>query len=835
MQLTQANETLLGLISDSDRFSAQIESINATLSALTLQGADERVTMMAADTAIAEIGTRREQLGEVMAQKQTIIAESAKEHEALLTDLDAAQETIDSCTNSMSGRQMLFDTRKQKLDALKQQIDIMALDEGEKRRRAQILTDLENHLEGFGAAVKAVVQTAKSSKLSGVHGPVSHIISVETKYAAAIECALGAAMQNIVVSRESDAKRAIQYLKENKIGRATFLPIESIKPRFFKESGVEKKAGFVAMASDLVKADKKYDAIISSLLGGIAVAEDIDAAVAIAKAYGYRFKVVTLDGQVVNAGGSLTGGALSKNAGVLSRRGDIEKLLKQADELKESIAKKSEEYESGKAQLDTMEAEIRVAQSAITTAQEDKIRVLGEIKRVEEQSAAAQEDLDRFVHEEEELAARLSERQAEKENAQKRLDEIQVRSGEEQSRLDQLSGGRDESFSVRKTWEEKIGELKTSIFEHERDIDVIRSSIRELNSFVSGQADRVDRMRLEIDALTKQNETIAADMESLRQQAASYREQATQIRDSVADLLRHREELEQGIHFMRLQERELSADREKINGELVRLEERKISMVHKYDETIQKLYDEYGLTRSEAEEKGTIPDDIPAAQRRLAELNGKIRALGTVNVAAIEEYKEVSERFEFLSAQVKDIEESREQLYRLIADLTVQMKTTFVERFSAINANFSDVFTALFGGGTAELRLTDPENTLESGIEILAQPPGKNVSIIEQLSGGEKALIAISIYFAVMKVNPPPFCVLDEVDAALDDVNVTRFADYLRLMCDATQFILITHRRGSMEEADMLYGVTMQEKGVSKLLELNISELESRMKLKMEP
>lgn len=834
-QLDQANDTLLHLISDSESFSSQIEAINAALGALTLQGADARVAMMAADTAIEEIHERTVVLDQAISQKQKIISDAAREREALAHDLDAAQETVDSCSNSLAGRQLLLDSRREKLDGLKKRIDAMLLDEGEKRRRAQILKDLESHLEGFGAAVKSVVQASHNGKLSGIHGPVSHIISVENKYAAAVECALGAAMQHIVVTRESDAKRAIQYLKSNQLGRATFLPLESMKPRSFKEAGVDKKAGFVAMAVDLVQADAKYSNVLSGLLGGIVVAEDIDAASSIGKAYAYRFKVVTLDGQVVNPGGSLTGGSLSKNAGILSRRGDIEKLLAKADELKGAAAKLNEEYEESRSQLDTMEAEIRIAQSAITTAQEDKIRILGEIKRVEEQIATAQGDLDRFAAEAGELKSRLAERRSEKESAQTHLEEVRLQSEEKQNELDRLSGGRDESFAIRKDWEDKINVFKTSIFEKERDIDVIRSSIHELNSFISGQADRRERMRSEIEALTHQNAEISSQIESLNQQAESYRRNAAQVRDSVSDLLRKRDELDQGVQAMRTEERNLSADREKINGELVRLEERKIAMVHKYDDTIQKLYDEYGLTRSEAEEKGTIPEDIPAAQRRLAELSGKIRALGTVNVAAIEEYKEVSERYEFLCAQVKDIEESRDQLNRLIEDLTKQMKSTFLDRFRAINVGFSEVFTSLFGGGSAELRLSDPENTLESGIEILAQPPGKNVSIIEQLSGGEKALIAISIYFAVMKVNPPPFCVLDEVDAALDDVNVNRFAEYLRRMSAATQFIVITHRRGSMEEADMLYGVTMQEKGVSKLLELNVSELESRMKLKVEP
>ena len=833
-QLEQANEALLRLITDSDAFSSQIETLNVTLNTLSMKSSDERVAWMAADTAMEEIRTRSLLIEKTSAEKQESIEKAQQEQKALLADLHAAEETMEECANGLKGRQLLFNSRKEKCEALKAQLDALSLDEKEKRRRAQILKDLEKNMEGFGFAVKSVVQASQNAKLSGVHGAVSHIISVESRYSAAVECALGAALQNVVVDSESDAKRAIQYLKSNKLGRATFLPISSIKPRFFKEAGLEKSRGFVGMAVDLVRADKKYDAILSSLLGGIAVSEDIDTAVAMAKAYGYRFKVVTLDGQVVHAGGSLTGGSMSKNAGLLSRQGDIAKLLAEADELAKSIAEKTKSYEQNRAELDAMEAELRVAQSAITTAQEDKIRILGEIKRVKEQLSLTRLDLEKLSEESAELSARLAERQAEKARAEKSLEEIQEESAQHQAKLDQLMGGRDESSSVRKEWEEKIGAFKTSIFEHQRDIDVLHTSIRELNSFVSGQDDRMNKIRQDIDVFRLQNEQIRAEISTLREQAAADRSKAEDMRAAVSDLLRQRDEWDQKIQSMRVEERTLSAEREKMNGELVRLEERKISMVHEYDDTIKKLYDEYGLTRSEAEEKGTIPEDIHAAQRRLVELRSKIRALGNVNVSAIEEYQEVKERYEFMTAQVTDIEQSRDQLYRLIANLTQQMETTFLDRFRAINAHFGKVFVELFGGGTAELRLTDPDNTLESGIEILVQPPGKNISIIEQLSGGEKALIAISIYFAVMKVNPPPFCILDEVDAALDDVNVTRFADYLRKMSVGTQFIVITHRRGSMEEADMLYGVTMQEKGISKLLELNVSELETKMKLKAE-
>lgn len=832
--LDQANDKLLGLISDSDGFSAQIEQFNLLLNALSVKSSDERVALIAAETAIEEIIARRDVIASSVTEKNGTLESLNNEHKLLLKDLDVAEETIAECNNSLSGRKLIFISRGEECEKLKKEIDTLTLDEGEKRRRAQILKDLEKSMEGFGYAVKSVVQAADGGKLGGVHGPVSHIMSVESKYSAAIECALGAALQNIVVDNETDAKRAINYLKSNKLGRATFLPMTAIKPRLFKESGLDDCTGFVSVAVDLVKFDKKYDSILSNLLGGIVVAEDIDCAVSIAKKYGYRFKVVTLDGQVVNAGGSLTGGSLSKNAGILSRRGDIDKLISQADEIANKIKAVNEKYTAKQAELAALEAEMLVAQSAITTAQEDKIRILGEIKRVEEQIGLNEADVAKLNEEASSNEARLTELNAEKQRAENSIEQLRVQSADNQLQLDTLVGGRDASSNVRKELEEEIGNFKTGIFEKERDIDVLKSSIAELNTFVSGQDERVIKMRADIDAILAQNEVINTEIVALQEQADSLRQQAEETRASVSALLIQRDELDKSVQNMRVEERTLAADREKMNGELVRLEERKISMVHEYDDTIKKLYDEYGLTRSEAEEKGTIPKDIPAAQRRLVELRSKIRGLGNVNVSAIEEYKEVSERYEFMSAQIADIEQSREQLTKLIAELTQQMETTFVERFNAINAYFGQVFVKLFGGGTAELRLTDPENTLESGIEILAQPPGKNISIIEQLSGGEKALIAISIYFAVMKVNPPPFCVLDEVDAALDDVNVNRFSEYLRRMSEQTQFIVITHRRGSMEEADMLYGVTMQEKGISKLLELNVSELESRLKLKAE-
>ncbi len=829
--LDAANDTLLGLISDSDVFSSQIELLNSTLNSLAVKSSDERVRLMATDTSSEAIRVRNETIDASLAEKQDISNKLNTEHSELLKDLDATEETISEYSNSLKGRELIFNSRTQKCEEIGKLINDLSLDEGEKRRRAQILKDLENNMEGFGNSVKGVVQAAETGKLGGVHGPVSRILTVDKKYAIAIECALGAALQNIVVNNESDAKKAINYLKTNKLGRATFLPLTSIKPRFFNEKGLDDLDGFVGIASEIVSNDKKYDDIISYLLGGIVVAEDIDCAVNIAKKYNYRFKVVTVDGQVVNSGGSLTGGSVSKSAGILSRTNDIKKLIEEADLIADKIKAETERYNKAKNELSVIEAEMKIATSAITTAQEDKIRVLGEIKRVEEQIELINSEVEKLENERSENLAKLDSLANEKSSVEASLEDIKNKVAENQLKLDELIGGRDEHSSTRKTLETQIGEHKTSIFELQRDIDVIRTSINELNSFVNGQDERVARMTSEIESITLANDAVRAEIEALTASAAELRINAQEAKASVADFLKSKDDFDKSIQEMRVEERGLAADREKINGELVRLQERKIAMVHEYDDTIKKLYDEYSLTRSEAEEKGKIPDDIPSAQRRLVELRGKIRALGSVNVSAIEEYKEVSERYEFLSAQLDDVEKSRKQLYELIAGLTEQMEKTFIEQFNAINSHFSKVFVELFGGGTAELRLEDRDNILESGIEIVVQPPGKNISIIEQLSGGEKALIAISIYFAVMKVNPPPFCILDEVDAALDDVNVNRFAEYLRRMSELTQYIMITHRRGSMEEADMLYGVTMQEKGVSKLLELNVSELENKFKL----
>lgn len=830
-QFVEVQSQLLNLVSESDSYSQKIDALNRELNVLTAANAELKINLTTAKTALEGITGRTDDINSAIKEKETLVEKYKNELKSLDSDLRHCDETVSECKNSISGCEMLLAKRQEKYDSIKSNIDKLTLDEAEKRRRAQMIEDLEKNMEGFAHSIKTVISCAEKNELPGIHGTVYQLLKVEQKYAVAIEAALGNAIQNIVVSTEENAKTAINYLKATKSGRATFLPLTSVRPRHFKHGGVDNCIGYVGIASELIKCDKKHDVIASSLLGEIVVAEDIDSAIAIARKYSYGFKIVTLDGQIINSGGSMTGGSLAKNAGILSRTGEIAKLREAADKIAAQISSENERLKAAKEAISSLEAELISSKGELTTANEDKIRVLGEIKRVTDQIKVNQEDIDKLNGEKHLLMSRNDELEKLQKSADAEIAANESKAEALTSQLNTLTGGKDHTSMQREALSAKAADISAQSFALKKEVELLNSAISELEARMSGQSQRTDELLAEIDMITKQNSNIEVIISDLTDQSEQLRERAKQSLALIESYNTERDDVEKEIADLRKSERDRLGDREKLSGELARLEERKSAMVRDYDDTIRKLYDEYGLTRSEAESRGIVIDDISAANKRLTELKGKIKSLGSVNVSAIGEYKEVSARYDFLSAQLSDVEHSKTELNKLINQLTGQMQTMFVNRFEEINKHFSKVFAELFGGGTAELKLSEPENVLESGIEIIVQPPGKNISIIEQLSGGEKALIAISIYFAIMKVNPPPFCILDEVDAALDDVNVTRFAEYLRLMSDSTQYIVVTHRRGSMEEADMLYGVTMQEKGVTKLLELNVSEIEKQMNL----
>ena len=621
------------------------------------------------------------------------------------------------------------------------------------------------------------------------------------------------------------------FLKEHRAGRATFLPITAIKGRVLSEQGLDDQYGFVSIASDLVSYDNKYSEIIRWLLGRTAVAEDIDSAIAIAKKYSYRFRIVTLDGQVINAGGSMTGGSRVQNAGILSRGNEIERLKGSLASMQKELDGMLSDYKLLSEDASAAKAELEGAEGDLLRAKEENIRREGELKLASDKLASVSSGVKELLEEKETLEKRIESVSSGAEAARSQIDELKETLENKEKELESITG---DSKTLQKNREEvasKAAEIRLRIVSLQKDVEANTDEITRLKNRKTGHLDRLSELDGEIREIEEKNDELRALTERLSADEKALKANHGDAQNQINELISQRDELEKQANDLRLHERAKSEERERLSGDIARLEERKIAMRNEYDNLTSKLYDEYQLTRREAAALEIEIDDYSLAAKRLAELKSQIRALGSVNVSAIEEYKEVSERYEFLSGQINDVETSRAELNKMIDDLTGKMAEQFREQFNRINSCFGQTFIELFGGGKAELRLEDERDVLGSDIEIKVQPPGKNVQNINLLSGGEKGLSAIALLFAILKVTPAPFCIFDEVEAALDDVNVSRYAQYVRRMTKNTQFILITHRRGTMEEADVLYGVTMQEKGVSKLLELKTAEMAKKLGL----
>lgn len=824
--LIKAEEELSGLLSDSENLSGQIEELTAKLNELSALESDEKVVLITSQSSLDQIKERKTSLLDIVKSNKSESEKTQKEIDETTELLNKTEENINSLSNTLGGYELRLKNRMQTVEELTKKFNEIKLDIDAKNRRIQILGELEKNMEGFSNAVKTVMSQAQKGLLRGIYGPVSKVITVDKKYSVAIETALNNSIQNIIVENEADAKRAISALKSSNSGRATFMPVSTMKAREFKEKGFEDHFGFVGIASDLVKTDEKYSEIIRYLLGATVVAEDIDSAAAIAKKHGNRIKVVSLDGQVVNAGGSFTGGSLVKQAGMLSRAADIKRLERNVAEQNEALIKVSKELESAKSELNAVNADITAVKADITTANEDKIRTVAEIKRIEgifNNLKSVLSDLETELTDGDRKEKELSDKII---SAQNEIEKITAEKAKLQNSIEEKAGSKGDLSEKREQLSEKITAVKLKIITDEKDVNLLLQQAVQLENSIENRISRASEIDSEIAAVQFKINGFKDDISSSKDKIADLSFKVKEANENIEKKMEERNAVEKKGVELRNSEKERTSEREKISGELARLTERKEVMMSEYDGVIRQLFDEYQLTKSEAEKIGIKVEKPQEAKRNLAEIKSKIRALGNVNVSAIEEYKEVKERYDFMTAQIDDVEKSRAELHKLINQLTSQMQELFVVGFNKINENFSKTFKDLFGGGEATLKLTDPDNILESGIDIDARLPGKNVPSLEGLSGGEKALVALSIYFAIMEVNAPPFCFLDEVDTALDDINVERFADYMKRSDFDTQFICVTHRRGTMEAADMLYGVTMQEKGVTKLLELNVAELE---------
>lgn len=830
-KLLKLTESLSGIQQNDDKYSEDINSINSELSDLTFHLSQTDVCISASNSAITEISTRLNTVMCNIKASVNLIEKFKSDKSTKETEYDNVITRAAELENVVKGFELREANASKKLETAKTELENRKLDLLSKQSRLKFLEDTEKNMEGYQGSVKAVLRDAGRGILTGIRGTVLQLIHVEEEYQTAIETALGNAIQDIVTATENDAKKAINMLKNSNSGRATFMPVSSVKGRILDEKNLEDCFGFVDLAYRLVETNSEYTEIIKSLLGRIAVCEDLDCAVTMAKKYSYKFKIVTLDGQIVNAGGSMTGGSKIQQSGFLARRNEIEKIAVECDVIRNEILNLEKSVKSCMEAYSKERANADATRADILTNNEDKVNISSEITILSSKLTDETNHLKILMDERDSSDRRISEITDNIKNAEEEKKHLIAKQNETALKLESITGGKDTLEKEREKLNSQIAEINIETVSAMKEIDSCKNNIAGLYIRISSAQTRENEYDSELNEIKTRNIQLLKDIESSKKEAEFLRISAKTISENNLKLIKDRENQEKIISDTRIKETSSREDRERLGNELVRLQERKNSLEKEQSDTERKLYEDYSLTRREAAEIGIVIESVPQAKQRLAELRSQIKALGNVNVGAIDEFKEVSERYTFLSEQVNDVEKSKKELLRMIEELTEQMSVTFREKFNAINTKFKECYFQLFGGGNAELILEDESDILECAINIKAQPPGKNVGNLSLLSGGEKGLTAIALLFAILKVRPAPFCIFDEVEAALDDVNVLRYAQYVKNMTDNTQFILITHRRGTMEEADVMYGVTMQEHGVSKLLELHTAEMVEQLKL----
>ena len=824
-EIDALNAELEQLADASNASGARKDTLRAEITDLTAKRTEAQVAQAAAEAA-EETARQRLPALEQAVQEGTDQWETARQD---LTDTIRYREMLTEnekqLANVRSGLELKLKNRKAALDEADTAEQRLGRELDAARQRLSVLRELEKNMDGYQNSVKAVMRAAGARRLRGIIGPVSAILKVEPGCEVAVETALGAALQNIVVENEAAAKAAIALLRSDNAGRATFLPLDTVQPGVFRG----RLSGTARLASSLVQADARYDNIVSNLLGRIIVVEDINEASRVARDNGFRSRVVTMDGQVINAGGSFTGGSVQRSAGLFTRKQEMEELRIRAAKLQKDCLAAQEKTDQCKEQVDALQAELTATASEQITAANDRVRAEAEQKRLE--AAAAQLETARNARRQEidTLQAALADSRAKAEDAAKLQAELTAKIDRRTAEMSRIAEGDDSFLTRQNALAQDLSAKRLEQVTRQKDAELAYSQIAALEQRARDAAARRTSLEESVAALAARSDACRAEIADIRQIRADSQTTIAQKEAEIREATQKRLACQQAETETLARARTAADSREEMSREMARLAERKAAAESEYDQTVAKLWDEYQLSVSQAEALCVEFDSLPALRAQVADLRGKIRALGSVNVSAIEEYKEVKARYDALVTQVTDVEESRNELSRMISKLSAQMREIFTDSFRAINENFGRVFAELFGGGEASLMLEDESDVLSSGIGIRVAPPGKVIKNLEALSGGEQALVAISIYFAILAVNPAPFCILDEIEAALDDANVVRFAQYLRRVSDKTQFIVITHRRGTMEAANVLYGVTMQEDGVSKLLKLDLEQVDATL------
>ncbi len=824
-ELARIEEQSRGLIERAEELESEISVADGDLARLDLEcslldasNAEliERRTALSSDSWLREGET--EELAAILKLKQD---EKTK-----------AEKQAESLKNVISGYEIRLNNRQKKLDKVNSDRNGLTVEKNSLEHRIRLLEDMERDYEGFSRAVKLVMQEKARGTLKGIHGPVSQLVKMAPEYTLAIETALGGSLQNIVTDSEEDGKQAIDLLKRRDGGRATFLPLTAIRGRLMDEN-VQGEPGFAGIASEIVETAPKYREIIRNALGRTVIAENMDRAISIARKFRYRFKIVTLDGQVINAGGSMTGGSTSRNTGILSRAAELERLRRSLKELDEKLSAGESAATELRREVAAAEYELDVARAEQRQADDAVLRLSGEAALAEERYETSRAAVENLAEELERLGDRLS---------------------ENKRRGEKLASEREQIEGSRTGLVYKLDELRKELKDRSEAASEVESGAASLREKRSGQQSErqtlIDNL-YELEHISKQ---FWEDRSKRQELAEEYRVQIAENEQAAAEKWKAADEAAKRCDSIREDISRITAERLETEGlkstadregqeknktivvlerERSRLEQKKTELDMSEKQIVDRLWDSYELTRSTASEIVRQIDNEGQVQKRISDIKREISRLGDINIGSIDEYARVSERYGYLSDQRDDVQKSKTELGEIIADITRKMREIFAAEFDRINESFSDTFTEIFGGGRAKLELEDRDDILNCGIDIKVQPPGKSLKTITLLSGGEKAFVAIALYFAILKVRPTPFCVLDEIEAALDEVNVARFAAYLRKLCDSTQFIVITHRRGTMEGSDMLYGVTMQVQGESKILALNIAEAERELGMKL--
>ena len=855
-ELERAGQGRQSIETEAAGHKAAIEKLHGEVAALDARVEELRAELRALEEKAAASGQRRDVIDAAIARLQDTAtaakvraasAQSAKEAAAQRLDeakrqavelensaaaaeeekrradrrLKDAEEAVTRNDNIKAGLKLKLESRR------RQQAEAAdALQKADKERsntsqRIHILEDLERNMDGYQQSVKAVMRAAAGRRLRGIIGPVAGILTVEKGYETAIETALGFALQNIVVEDQGCARAAIGFLKDERAGRATFLPLDTVQGSRF----TGRLTGTAEVAADLVKCDPRYQHIIDNLLGRIIVVEDLSEASTVAKNLGYRNRIVTLDGQVINAGGSFTGGSTARSVGVFSRKQELDELRTRLVKLEKKRADAEKELEARKAEVDNLTAQLSGAEAEGMNASSERLRASLELDRLTAAVAQHEENTRSLAAEIEAQQAAVTQNEtacAEAEAAQGKAEAELSTYNAELAELGESTGS---LTAERERITNELSENQMQRLANEKDIGLHEAALEGLQSRTGEAEARARELNAAIEAAKAKIEANALTVAEIERIRGENKEKIAAAEETIRTANAARMEKEAAVARLGQENRALTDERERMSGEMARLAERRTAAENELNDTNTKLWEEYQLTAGEAKDLCVEFESLTELRRSVAEVRGKIRGLGNVNVGAIEEYKEVKERYDFLKAQVTDVEKAKSELTRMIAELCSEMEELFTTSFKQINTHFQQIFKELFGGGHARLYLSDESNVLESGIEIEVSPPGKVIKNLSALSGGEQALVAISIYFAILNVNPAPFCFLDEIEAALDDVNVARYAQYLRRMTDHTQFIVITHRRGTMEAADVLYGVTMQEDGVSKILRLDLDKV----------